>query len=166
MKPPRQDSAAPPFPPGARWSDDEVRVMERLTSAGPVLVHFFDFAQLNGVRALPYVAAWDGRYRDAGLTTIGVHTPRYPFSEDFENVRAAVKRLEIAYPVIGDSQRSIWADYGCQGWPSLFLWSKGGALRWYHFGEGEYAATEEAIQDELELGVLEGRSAPLKPLRP
>ena len=140
--------------------------MERLTNAGPVLVHFFDFAQLNGVRTLPYLAAWEERYRASGLTTIGVHTPRYPFSEDFEAVRAAVKRLEIPYPVIGDSERTIWADYGCRGWPSLFLWSKGGALRWYHFGEGEYAATEEAIQDELELGVIEGRPAPVEPLRP
>ena len=77
-----------------------------------------------------------------------------------------MERLEIPYPVIGDSERAIWADYGCHGWPSLFLWSKGGALRWYHFGEGEYAATEEAIQDELELGVIEGRPAPVEPLRP
>jgi hypothetical protein len=166
MRPPKDDIAAPPFPPAAPWSDDNERVMERLTAAGPVLVHFFDFGQLNGVRTLPYLAAWDERYRDSGLTTIGVHTPRYPFSEDFGAVRAAAERLAIPYPVVGDSERSIWADYGCQGWPSLFLWAKGGVLRWYHFGEGEYAATEEAIQDELELDVLGGRPAPLDPLRP
>jgi hypothetical protein len=166
MRPPKDDIAAPPFPATAPWSDNDERVMERLTAAGPVLVHFFDFGQLNGVRTLPYLAAWDERYRESGLTTIGVHTPRYPFSEDFGAVRAAVERLEIPYPVVGDNERSIWADYGCQGWPSLFLWARGGVLRWYHFGEGEYAATEEAIQDGLELDVLGGRPAPIDPLRP
>lgn len=140
--------------------------MERLTAAGPVLVHFFDFGQLNAVRTLPYLAAWHERYAEAGLAVLGVHTPRYPFSEDFAAVRAAVERLGIPYPVIGDERRAIWADYGCQGWPSLFLWSKGGVLRWFQLGEGEYAATEEAIQDELELDLLDGRPRPLDPLRP
>jgi hypothetical protein len=140
--------------------------MERLTAAGPVLVHFFDIGQLNALRTLPYLAAWHERYAAAGLTVLGVHTPRFPFSEGFAAVRAAVERLDIPYPVIGDRQRAIWADYGCHGWPSLFLWSKGGVLRWFHFGEGDYAATEEAIQDELELDVVGGRPAPLGPLRP
>ena len=54
--------------------------MAELTAAGPVMVHFFDFAQLNSVRALPYAIAWDERYRDAGLTTVGVHTPRFGFT--------------------------------------------------------------------------------------
>jgi hypothetical protein len=130
-----------------------------------VLVHFFDFAQLNAVRTLPYLRAWRQRYEPHGLAIVGVHTPRYPFSEDFAAVAAAAGRLEIAHPVVSDSRRAIWSDYGCHGWPSLFLWSKGGALRWYHFGEGEYAATEEAIQAELdaEPGSL---PAPLEPLRP
>jgi len=57
MKPPRDDIAAPPFPPGLSWVGGE-RVMERLTASGPVLVHFFDFAQLNAVRTLPYLRAW------------------------------------------------------------------------------------------------------------
>ena len=44
---------------------------------------------------------------------------------------------------------AIWQDYGCKGWPSLFLWNHGGALAWAHFGEGEYRATEEAIHEVL-----------------
>ncbi|MGZ5325540.1 MAG: redoxin domain-containing protein [Solirubrobacterales bacterium] len=137
--------------------------MERLTASGPVLVHFFDFAQLNAVRTLPYLRAWQERYSQHGLAVLGVHTPRYPFSEDPAAVAAAVERLGIPYPVVSDETRAIWADYGCHGWPSLFLWSKGGALRWYHFGEGEYRATEEAIQAELPEGPM---PEPLEPMRP
>ena len=64
-------------------------------------------------------------------------------------VGAGLDRLGVGFPVAIDAERALWHSYGCEGWPSLFLWSLGGALRWFHFGEGEYAATEEAIQAEL-----------------
>ncbi len=137
--------------------------MERLTATGPVLVHFFDFSQLNAVRTLPYLRAWHERYADSGLTVLGVHTPRHPFGEDPAAVAEAVERLAIPYPVLSDEKRAAWAAYGCVGWPSLFLWSRGGALRWFQFGEGDYRGTEEAIQEQLsDLVPLE----PLAPLRP
>ena len=104
-----------------------------------MLVHFFDFAQLNSVRALPYAIAWDRRYRDAGLATLGVHSPRFRFTADREALAAALERLGVEHPVADDSGYALWHDYGCEGWPSLFLWGQGGALRWFHFGEGEYA---------------------------
>jgi hypothetical protein len=140
--------------------------MPSLTAAGPVLVHFFDFAQLNSVRTLPYVLEWDRRYRDAGLRTIGVQAPRFPFGADLDAVTVGLERLGVEVPVAVDAERGLWQSYGCQGWPSLFLWSLGGALSWFHFGEGEYAGTEEAIQAELrELYALRGLPAPIEPLR-
>jgi hypothetical protein len=123
--------------------------MAELTVAGPVLVHFFDFAQLNSVRALPYVIAWSERYAEHGLRTLGVHSPRFPFTGDPAAVAAARERFDIPHPVAVDSAHEMWSDYGCEGWPSLFLWGQGGALRWYHLGEGEYKTTEEAIQEAL-----------------
>jgi hypothetical protein len=132
-----------------------------------VLVHFFDFAQLNSARALPYVIAWDGRYRPHGLTTLGIHSPRFAFSADREAVGTALKRLGVTHPVALDAGYEAWRDYGCEGWPSLFLWGGPGALRWFHFGEGEYTATEEEIQAELrERDALLDLPAPLAPLRP
>jgi hypothetical protein len=125
-------------------------VLAELTAAGPVLVHFFDFAQLNSLRALPYVLAWRERYGGAGLAAIGVHSPRFKFTAEREALGPALERLGIAHPVADDSRYAVWHDYGCKGWPSLFLWGQGGALRWAHFGEGEYEATERAIAAELE----------------
>lgn len=164
MRPPRQDIAAPPLPPGSTWIGADEVPMERLADRGPVLVWFFDFAQLNSLRTLPYVAEWNRRYAGEGLTTLGIHASRFPFTEDPATVAEAVERLGIGFPVIVDEHRIAWDDYGCQGWPSLFLWSQGGALRWAHFGEGAYQATEEAIRLELE-DVL-SLPAPMDPLRP
>ena len=141
--------------------------MAALAAPGPVLVHFIDYAQPNSVRTLPYVQEWDRRYRDLGLSTVLVQAPRLAFGVDLPATKAAVERLGLEMPVVIDSKRELWQDYGCEGWPSLFLWGQGGALRWVHFGEGEYLATEEAIQAELrELDALRPLPAPMEAVRP
>jgi hypothetical protein len=166
VRPRRSDIAAPEFPPGIRWLGPKPPQMAELVAAGPALVLFFDFAQLNSVRALPYVIEWQRRYSEAGLTVLGVQAPRFPFGADRAAVATGVDRLGIGFPVSIDGDREMWLDYGCEGWPSLFLWGRGGALRWYHFGEGEYLATEEAIQQELrEAGALDELPDPMRPLR-
>ncbi len=140
--------------------------MAQLTARGPVLVHFFDFAQLNSVRTLPYVREWQQRYSPAGLVVLGVQAPRFAFGADPQAVAAGLARLGVSFPVAIDAEHQIWLDYGCQGWPSLFLWGQGGTLRWYHFGEGDYGASEEAIQEQLrEQEALRNLPVTMEPLR-
>jgi hypothetical protein len=167
MRPERDNIAAPDLPAGMIWIGEEPKSMPVLTAAGPVLVHFFDYAQLNSVRTLPYLIEWDRRYGEAGLRTIGVQSPRFPFGADPANVATGLRDLGVGFPVAIDGQRDLWHAYGCKGWPSLFLWTTGGALSWFHFGEGEYRGTEEAIQAELrELDALRSLPEPMAPLRP
>jgi hypothetical protein len=167
MRPGRDNIAAPDLPSGIPWVGAEPESMPALTAGGPALVHFIDFAQLNSVRTLPYVIEWAERYRDAGLSVIGVQAPRFPFGAEPETVAAGLDRLGVGFPVAIDADRQLWNSYGCEGWPSLFLWSLGGALAWAHFGEGEYLETELAIQEELrEIDALRGLPEPLTPLRP
>ncbi len=166
MRPEQENIAAPDLPTRLTWLGDAPQSMPALTASGPVLVHFFDYAQLNSVRTLPYLAEWDQRYREAGLTTIGVQAPRFPFGADANAVGTGLRDLGIDFPVAVDTDRDLWLAYGCEGWPSLFLWATGGALSWFHFGEGEYQASEEAIQEELrQLDALRALPAPMQPLR-
>jgi hypothetical protein len=167
MRPGRDNIAAPDLPAGMAWVGQEPESMPSLTAGGPALVHFFDFAQLNSVRTLPYVSEWARRYREAGLSVIGVQSPRFPFGSDPEAVAAGLGALGIEFPVAIDAERELWASYGCEGWPSLFLWSLGGALAWAHFGEGDYLGTEAAIQEELrEIDALQPLPELMAPLRP
>jgi len=166
MRPSRDDIAAPDLPAGIEWIGEAPASMPSLTAAGPALVHFLDFAQLNSVRTLPYLIEWDRRYRELGLATIGVQAPRFPFGAVMESAAMGLDELGVEFPVAIDAERELWHAYGCEGWPSLFLWSMGGALSWFHFGEGEYQATEEAIQAELrELDALRTLPSPMAPLR-
>ena len=167
MRPGRDNIAAPDLPEGASWIGAEPESMPALTAGGPALVHFFDFAQLNSVRTLPYLSEWSRRYRAAGLSVIGVHSPRFPFGADEAAVATGLAALGVEFPVAIDAEHELWAAYGCEGWPSLFLWSLGGALAWVHFGEGEYLGTEIAIQEELREGdALQALPEPMAPLRP
>jgi hypothetical protein len=167
VRPERDNIAAPDLTPGMAWIGREPESMPALTAGGPALVHFLDFAQLNSVRTLPYVEEWWQRYREAGLSVIGVQAPRFPFGGEAEPVRAGLERLGVTFPVAIDAGHDLWAAYGCEGWPSLFLWTLGGALSWFHFGEGEYLGTEEAIQGELrEIDALQALPPPMAPLRP
>jgi hypothetical protein len=156
----------PPLPPAIEWIGKPIGSIEPLLAQRPALVHFFDFAQLNSARTLPYLRAWHERYTDAGLAVLGVHSPRFPFTRSAESVAEALPRLEIEWPVAIDAEMTIWRSYEPHGWPAVFLWGKGGALRWYQLGEGEYAATEEAIRDALaDAGAERDWPPPLEPLR-
>jgi len=167
VRPDRDNIAAPDLPPELEWIGAEPESMPALTAGGPTIVHFFDFAQLNSVRTLPYLSEWARRYREFGLSVIGVQAPRFPWGADRDTVAAGVARLGVEFPVAIDGEHELWQTYGCEGWPSLFLWTLGGALSWFHFGEGEYLGTEMAIQDELReadaLRPLPGTMAPLRP---
>jgi hypothetical protein len=126
-----------------------------------------DIAQLNSVRTLPYLRAWHQRYEGDGLAMIGVHSPRFPFTQDPDVVARAAERLEIEWSIALDPEFVLWRMYEPHGWPALFLWGQGGALRWYHLGEGEYQATEEVIRELLAESGSEGDWPPLlDPIRP
>jgi hypothetical protein len=167
MRPQAMDIAVPPFAPSLEWVGEEPAPVERICARGPLLVHFIDVAHLSSVRTLPYLRAWHERYAPHGLTVVGVNSPRFPFTAEREKLAAALERLDVAFPVALDAEYRAWHDYGCEGWPSLFLWNRGGALRWFHFGEGEYSATEAAIAEEL-LAVSPTLELPppAEPLRP
>jgi hypothetical protein len=127
----------------------------------PVLIEFWDFCRVNSLRTLPYLKVWHERYAADGLRVIGVHTGGFPPARDEHNVRRAVERLEIAYPVAIDSQLELWDTYGNQGWPARYLWDAKGALFSLHYGEGAYRETELEIQELLGI-----EREPLPPLRP
>ena len=149
MRPGRADIPLPPLPPGVSWIGGDPESTERLTARGPLLVHFFEAGELSGVQTLPHVDAWARAYFDAGLRTIGVHSPRNDLARQDPALKAALGRVEIGFPVANDREYRIWHAFGCKGWPSLFLFARGGVLRWFHLGLGEWAETEDAIRTEL-----------------
>jgi len=111
-----------------------------------VLVDFWDYTCVNCHRTLPYIKEWHKRYQDKGLVIIGVHTPEFPFGKNPEYVQRAIKELQISYPIVMDNDYLIWDAFANRSWPAEYLIDKDGYIRYYHFGEGGYGHTEQAIQ--------------------
>ncbi|EYS86856.1 thioredoxin [Cupriavidus sp. SK-4] len=126
---------------------------EPLTVAGlrgkVVLVDFWTYSCINCINTLPHVRQWYDKYRDKGLVVVGVHTPEYPFEKSTANVQAALKRFDIRYPVAQDNAYATWNAWRNRYWPALYLVDANGSVVYKHFGEGNYAETEAAIQKAL-----------------
>jgi thiol-disulfide isomerase/thioredoxin len=114
-----------------------------------VLIDFWDYTCLNCIRTLPYVQAWHERYRDKGLTVIGVHTPEFTFAQYESNVERGIREFGLTYPIVIDSNREIWKSFANRYWPTKYLLDKDGYLRYGHFGEGGYGECEQVIQELL-----------------
>jgi thiol-disulfide isomerase/thioredoxin len=141
-------TAAPEFAGIDNWLNSEPLTLAQLRGK-VVLVDFWTFACGNCVNTLPAVKSWHQQYADKGLVVIGVHTPEFPFEQDTNNVKRAIERFGITYPVAQDNRYATWAAYGNQYWPAFYLIDKHGQVAYTHVGEGDYAQTEAAIQKLL-----------------
>ena len=114
-----------------------------------VLVDFWTYSCINCLRTLPYVKAWAQKYRDQGLVVIGVHAPEFAFERNLDNVKKATRDLGIDFPVAVDNNFAIWRAFNNQYWPAHYFIDAQGQIRFHHFGEGEYAKSEQVIQQLL-----------------
>jgi len=114
-----------------------------------VLVEFWTFGCYNCRNTLPSVEEWDARYRERGLTIVGVHTPELSEEYNLDNLRRAVPSLGIKYPVVTDNDYKTWKAYNLEAWPTIFVVDKQGRIRWEHVGEGKYEETENVIRTLL-----------------
>jgi thiol-disulfide isomerase/thioredoxin len=128
-----------------QWFNSEPLTPESLRGK-VVLVDFWTYSCINCIRSLPYVNAWAQKYRDYGLVVIGVHSPEFAFEKDPTNVATAIKQFGITYPVAVDSNYAIWQAFNNEYWPAHYFIDAHGQIRAHHFGEGDYAGSEDTIR--------------------
>src|SRR5215217_3467728 len=138
----------PAFTGATGWLNSEPLTPEGLRGR-VVLVDVWTYTCVNWLRTLPYVRAWDAKYAAQGLTTIGVHTPEFAFEHDLANITTQARALTVPYPIAVDSDYGVWSAFDNHYWPAVYIADAQGRLRYHHFGEGEYAMTEMAIQQLL-----------------
>ena len=95
---------------------------------------------------IPSVREWYNTYHGDGLVIIGVHTPEFAYEKEPDNVKEALTRLDVPYPVALDNDWKTWRAYHNRYWPAMYLIDKEGDIRYVHVGEGGYARTEAVIQ--------------------
>ena len=111
-----------------------------------MLVEFCTYSCVNWLRTVPYIRAWDERYRDDGLVVIGAHTPEFEFEHDVEKIRSALEQMEVRYPIAVDNDYGVWRAFDNNYWPALYFADAEGRMRHHHFGEEDYDGSERVIQ--------------------
>jgi thiol-disulfide isomerase/thioredoxin len=114
---PANTKAAPEFTGIETWINSDPLTLSQLRGK-VVLVDFWTYSCINCIHTLPQVQSWNQKFKDQGLVVVGVHTPEFP----------------------------TWRAYDNQYWPAFYLIDKKGQVAYSHFGEGDYAQTENAIK--------------------
>jgi len=140
-------AAAPEFAKGNWINSDPLTLLQ--LRGHVVLVEFWAIGCDNCLNTLPSVKDWDAKYRDRGLTIVGVHTPETQSEYVIDIVRREVPSLGIKYAIVTDNDYTTWKAYGVEAWPTMFVLDKQGRIRWLHVGEGRYEETENVIKTLL-----------------
>lgn len=140
---------APDFVGLDGWLNSEPLSLDSLKGK-VVLVDFWTFSCINCIRTLPYLNEWHSKYKDHGLVIAGIHTPEFAFEKEIENLKEAMEKYGIKYPVAQDNDYETWNAYVNRYWPAEYLIDANGHVRYTHFGEGAYDITEGAIRRLLE----------------
>ena len=139
---------APEFSGIDAWLNSPPLTMESLRGR-VVLVDFWTYGCVNCVHTLPALKRWHERYASQGLVVVGVHTPEFAFERPLDNLRDAVDRYQISYPVAQDNRYATWTAFRNRYWPALYLIDREGRIVFRHFGEGDEAAVQARIEAEL-----------------
>lgn len=150
---PQVGHAAPEFVGISQWINSEPLSLAELRNKA-ILVDFWTYSCINCVRTLPYIKKWYQAYKDKGLVVVGIHTPEFEFEKNLSNVKNAVQRFEITYPVALDNNYKTWQNFHNRFWPAHYLIDQNGKIQYMHAGEGNYLETENAIRKLLNLELL------------
>ena len=142
------EGALPSLSGAVEWLNSPPLTPEQLKGK-VVLVDFWTYSCINCLRSIPYVRAWAEKYKDQGLVVIGVHAPEFAFEKNIGNVKQAVEKLKIDYPVAIDNNYAIWRAFNNEYWPADYFIDAKGQIRHHFFGEGDYAESEKVIQQLL-----------------
>jgi len=139
---------APELPKSSSWINSSPLSLKKLRGK-VVIIDFWAFDCAPCVEAVPQLVALQAKYAARGVVVVGVHTPRTDRERQPANVRDAVTRLGIQYPVVIDESQKAWRDYRCDLWPTQFVIDSEGTIRYVHGGGGRYEELEATVESLL-----------------
>lgn len=139
-----RDRPAPEFAEIDAWVNTDPLTIRSLRGK-VVLIDFWTYTCINCVRTFGHLRALYARYAPFGLQIVGVHSPEFAFEKELANVREAVARHRLPYPVALDNRMATWREYRNHYWPHVYLIDAKGIIRDDVIGEGG----EERIQSTV-----------------
>lgn len=143
-------NAKAPALTGGPWLN--TRDAQAPPKAKVTIVHFWTFGCYNCLNNLPVYARWQKRFAGQPVEMIGIHTPEFDHEARLDNVKANIKRLQVEFPVLVDSDRRNWDRWNQQFWPAVYLIDAQGRIRYRWDGELNWRGTkgEEIMAQRIE----------------
>ena len=86
-----------------------------------ILYDIWTYSCINCIRTLPFITSWDEKYSDQGLLILGIHSPEFEFEKDPKNVKIAIEKYGITYPVVMDNNMETWKAFENNYWPRKYI---------------------------------------------
>lgn len=141
--------SAPEFVGIAGWINSPPLTLGSLRGTVTV-IDFWTYSCINCVRTIPSNRRIFATYEPYGLQIVGVHSPEFAFEREAENVRAAVRRLGVTWPVAMDNDMRTWRAYRNAYWPRIYIVDAEGRIRFDYAGEGHEADIEANVRALLQ----------------
>ena len=125
---------APDFIPGGAWLNSEPLHVADLQGK-VVLVNVWVYSCYNCYRSIPTLQRWYKRFKGQGFEIVGVHTPEFESDKPLKNVREALAREGVTWPVVQDNAAATWRAYRNSVWPTFYLVDREGIIRRVQQGE-------------------------------
>jgi thiol-disulfide isomerase/thioredoxin len=146
----RSGSPAPALIPGGEWFNSAPTTLAD-QQGKVVLVNFWTFGCYNCDNSLPALRDYYGKYKDKGLEIIGVHTPEFDYEKVADNVKEAIQKKGITWPVVQDNAFKTWRAYSNRYWPAFYLIDRKGTIRYVQTGEisPNYPSGIKRLEDQI-----------------
>ncbi len=136
------------FPPDAEWVNTAPLTMEELRGRY-VLLDFWTYGCINCYHMVPHLNALQSLFED-DLVVVGVHSAKFTHESETENIRSAVQRYNINYPVVNDAEMVLWQSYHVPGWPTILLIDPEGSIIGGHVGEWPLEMMVAVMEQQLD----------------
>jgi DNA-binding beta-propeller fold protein YncE len=112
---------APEFPASLTWLNSEEKLSFEKLNGHVVLLYFWNYGSIYCLHTLPDMEYLQQKYEDKPFYVIGIHSGMFYNEQDPENVRSALARLKIDFPVVVDTKHVLRKGYGIRAWPTYVL---------------------------------------------
>lgn len=142
---------APDFGEGTVWLDSGHDTPHHISGykGKVVLIDFWEYTCINCIRDFAVVKKWYAEYHPYGFEVIGVHYGEFNIGFQADNIRKAVDRFQLPWPIVADMKGTTWNAYASPGWPMRYLIDPEGKIVAEVFGEGDDDKMEAKIRELL-----------------
>lgn len=130
-------------------TDNELLSLEEIKGDKLTIIDFWATWCKPCTKAMPKLNDIYGKYKDEGLSIIGISCdgPR-----SVAKVSSVANALQIDYPILKDIDCEVMNSYQYQAFPTLLLLDENNEVVWLHEGyvSGDEKTIEREVQNRLE----------------